>query len=266
MTDTSFSGVAPGDPVEEAALYAVRGNVATLPINRPQSPDAVTRPLPTALGVGTGAAATDDPVRPAAGIGTGLVFCAGTGLEELAQGNQADAVEHPEWRFAGLVQYRIGKPVISAFRGFAMDGGADLGLVCEVPLRCAIEIALVGNPINVITHQESRFINRAIGDERVLDGAIELYEIVPTKAPQSVDHTKCTVGTARDGTSGGDVDLGDEGPWELNAESSDALLSGADGLEGARVRRQAPARLAGAPMPASAGQRLPAAHRVRESL
>lgn len=249
---------------EAAALYQVRDDIAIITLNRPTALNAVNSALATAVGDGLEAAAADPRVRAVIVTGTGRAFCAGADLKELAQQNPIDAVGHPEWGFAGIVRHRIDKPVIAAVNGYAMGGGTEIALACDlvvaadtavfglpevkrgllaaaggvvrlqrqIPFKRAMEIALTGDPLDATTAQSWGLVNHVVPADQVLDAAIALGEKIAANAPLSIAHTKRMVQRAQLGMSDWDGDWGDEDPWTLNAEATEAVFSSADAIEG----------------------------------
>lgn len=263
MSDSIFTDGS-ATATDAAALYEVRGDIAIITLNRPKSLNAVNSALATAVGTGLETAEADPDVRVVIVTGAGRAFCAGADLKELAQQNPVDAIGHPEWGFAGIVRHRIDKPVIAAVNGFAMGGGTEIALACDlvvaadtsvfglpevkrgllaaaggvvrlqrqVPLKRALEIALTGDPIDAKTAEAWGLVNRVVPTERVLDAALELAEKIAANAPLSMAHTKRMIQRTQVGASDWDSDWVGEDPWVLNAEATDVVFSSADAVEG----------------------------------
>lgn len=261
MSETTIDG---SPTTEEAALYQVRNSIAVITLNRPAALNAVNSALATAVGKGLEAAAADPRVRVVVVTGTGRAFCAGADLKELALQKPVDAVGHPEWGFAGIVRHRIDKPVIAAVNGYAMGGGTEIALACDlvvaadtavfglpevkrgllaaaggvvrlqrqIPFKRAMEIALTGGPLDATTAQAWGLVNHVVPVDQVLDAAIALGEKVAANAPLSIAHTKRMVQRAHLGASDWDSDWCGEDPWALNAEATEAVFSSADAIEG----------------------------------
>jgi crotonobetainyl-CoA hydratase len=255
------------EATEPAALYEVRDGVAVITLNRPGAMNAVNADLSTAVGEGIEAAAADDSVRVVVITGTGRAFCAGADLKELAQKKPVSAHGHPEWGFAGLIRHWIDKPVIAAVNGFAMGGGTEIALSCDLvvaadtatfglpevkrgllaaaggvvrlqrqlPLKRALELALTGDGIDAATAESWGLVNKVVPAEAVLEEALELAGRIAANAPLSVQHTKRAIYRAAQGASDWDADWAGEDPWQVNAEAMRPVFDSDDALEGPRA-------------------------------
>ncbi|MBT3425612.1 MAG: enoyl-CoA hydratase/isomerase family protein [Gammaproteobacteria bacterium] len=116
--------------------------VAQLILNRPESKNALSKALRTALVTQLTALAADDSVEAVILAGVGEVFCAGFDLKELSEGDTkaifAEAANYHR------VVHRFSKPLIAAIDGPAIAGGMDLALMCDI--RFGTEQASFGQP------------------------------------------------------------------------------------------------------------------------
>jgi enoyl-CoA hydratase len=115
--------------------------VATIVIDRPEARNAVNGPVARALADAFREFEADDELRVAVLWGAGGVFCAGADLK--ARGTELGLRLSPEGDGPmGPSRMAFSKPTIAAVEGYAVAGGLELALMCD--LRVASESALFG--------------------------------------------------------------------------------------------------------------------------
>jgi enoyl-CoA hydratase len=165
MTESSY----------ETILLAVDGPVATVTLNRPQALNALNAPLLGELVDALTKLDADEAVRCIVITGNERAFAAGADIKEMAEASSVDML-----RRNALARYdavrKIAKPIIAAVSGWALGGGCELAMACDMIV--ASETARFGQPeINIGimpgaggTQRLTRALGKARAMELILTG------------------------------------------------------------------------------------------------
>ncbi|MDR2986514.1 MAG: crotonase/enoyl-CoA hydratase family protein [Nocardiopsaceae bacterium] len=203
----------------DAIRTEVSDGVATITINRPQARNAINGEV--ARGI---AAAVEDfdaraDVRVLVLTGEGGTFSAGMDLKGFLTGDSPIA---PGRGFGGIAERPPRKPVVAAVEGYALAGGFELALACDlivaseeakfglpevrrglvagaggllrlpnrIPYHIAMEIALTGEHFPAARLAEAGLVNKLVPAGQALPAAVELARKVALGAPLALAASK----------------------------------------------------------------------------
>ena len=190
--------------------YETHGHVAIVTIDRPDVRNAVDKQTSVALAEAFTTFEADPDLRVAVLTGGHRHFCAGADLQALASGNvdELDRIRRDGPGPMGPTRMRLTKPVIAAIEGFAVAGGLELALWCDlrvagldavlgvfcrrfgVPLvdlgtvrlprlighGRALDLLLTGRPVSAPEALQMGLVTRVVETGKALDAAITLAE------------------------------------------------------------------------------------------
>lgn len=124
--------------------YGVEGRIATITLNRPERLNAIDEYMPSEIRSAVETAQADRKVHVVVVTGAGRSFCSGYDLKEYAEAPDAPYSQDMPWdpmldfemMFANTQDFmslwRSSKPTIAKVRGFAVAGGSDIALACDL--------------------------------------------------------------------------------------------------------------------------------------
>jgi enoyl-CoA hydratase len=239
---------------DEAVLTDAAGGVLTITLNRPEARNAVNLAVAEGVATALDRLDSDDTLQVGILTGAGGAFCAGMDLKAFVTG------ERPwvEGRgFAGIVEGPPRKPLIAAIEGFAVAGGFEIALACDlivaardarigipevkrslvaaggalihlprrIPYHVAMELALTGDPIDAARGYELGVVNRLADPGEAVAVAGELAAAIAANGPLALDASKRIVRAA--------VDWTEAEAWQKQGEIAGPVFGSEDAREGA---------------------------------
>jgi enoyl-CoA hydratase len=244
--------------MSEAAARPViterRDGVLVITLNRPEARNAVNQALAESLAAALDELDDDADLRVGVLTGAGGTFCAGMDLKAFLSG-EVPVVEGRG--LGGLTERAPRKPLVAAVEGWALAGGFEIMLACDlvvasrtarfgvpevkralvagagaalrlperVPLPIALELLLTGEPIDASRASELGLVNRLTDEGGALDGALALATTIAANGPLAVEVTRRIARSARDWSS--------EEAWAKQEELMRPVFTSEDAIEGA---------------------------------
>lgn len=196
-----------------------RDGVLVITLNRPEVRNAVNAALARGVAEAIDELEGDDGLRTGVLTGAGGTFCAGMDLRAFVQG-ESPSIEGRG--FAGLAEAPPRKPLIAAVEGFALAGGFEVALSCDlivaaedarfglpevkrglvaaagglirlpkrIPYHLAMELALTGDPVEAPIAHQWGVVNRLAPSGGALLAALELAGAIARNGPLALDASK----------------------------------------------------------------------------
>jgi enoyl-CoA hydratase len=239
---------------ESPVLTERSDSVLLITLNRPEQRNAVNGALADGVAAAIDELDGDDALAAAVLTGAGKGFCSGMDLAAFAAGERP---WHPERGFAGIVQKPSRKPIVAAVERFAVAGGLEVALACDlivasagaqlgipevkrslvaaggallrlprrIPSGVAIEMALTGEPISAERGHELGLVNRIAEPGGTVDAALELARLIAANGPLAVAATKTIISEQ--------WDWPEAEFWQRQGEISGPVFVSQDAREGA---------------------------------
>jgi enoyl-CoA hydratase len=238
----------------EVVLTERRDGVLLITLNRPEARNAID--LPVAQGIAAAMEELDGEDSLGVGVltGAGKGFCAGMDLKAFVTGERPWVGDRG---FAGIVRRGPVKPLIAAVEGFAVAGGLEVALACDlivaargaklgvpevkrslvaaggallrlprrIPYHVAMELALTGNPIAAERAAELGLVNRLAEPGAAVEVAMGLAAEVGAGAPLALVASKRILQEQWDWSA---AEM-----WDAQSAISDPVFSSEDAREGA---------------------------------
>jgi enoyl-CoA hydratase len=242
--------------VADEVLTEVVDATLLITLNRPNARNAVDRATAEGLAAAMDRLDEDPKLQAAILTGTEGTFCAGMDLKAFVKG-EAPVIEGRG--FGGLTEAPPAKPLIAAVEGYALAGGCELALACDlivaargarfgipevkrglvaaggglvrlprrIPPAIAMELALTGDPIDAERAERLGLVNRVCDDGQAVAVATELAGAVTANAPLALQASKHIMRESWTWTE-------DEWP-RAQAPRTREVMASEDAIEGSRA-------------------------------
>jgi len=238
---------------DQAVLTERRDRVLLITLNRPDARNAVNLALAEGVAAALDELDREDSLSVGILTGAGKGFSSGMDLKAFVQGERPWVGDRG---FAGIVQRGPEKPLIAAIEGFAVAGGFEVALACDlivaargaklgipevkrslvaaggallrlpqrIPYHVAMELALTGDPITAERGAELGVVNRLAEPGETVAAALELAEQVAVNGPLALRASKLIVQRSPDWSA--------EEAWTRQGEIAGPVLASEDAREG----------------------------------
>jgi enoyl-CoA hydratase len=239
---------------EQPLLTERRDRILLITLNRPDARNAVNLAMAEAMAAALDELDSDDELSLGVIAGEGKGFSSGMDLKAFATGERPWAGDRG---FAGIVQKPAEKPLIAAIEGFAVAGGLEIALACDLivaakgaklgipearrglvaaggalrqlprrlPGAIAMELALTGETITAERAAELGLVNRLADPGKALDVALELANQIAANAPLALRASKTVLSKQ--------ASWDDETFWAKQGELVGPVFASEDAIEGA---------------------------------
>ncbi|MDI9953279.1 crotonase/enoyl-CoA hydratase family protein [Rhodococcus sp. IEGM 1305] len=244
-------------------LVERRESVQVITINRPEVRNAIDESVAHAVAAAVDELDADDDLRVAVITGAGGCFSSGMDLAAWQRGEWPVVGDRG---LCGITKSAPRKPVIAAVEGWALAGGFELMLACDlvvagttakfglpevqlslvaggggalllprrIPYAVAMEMLLTGDPIGGERAAALGLITRAVPDGEAFQAALRLADRIARNGPLAVAATKRIAGASASWTYA-------DG-WSEQDSAWEPVMAAEDAREGVRsfLERRAP--------------------------
>lgn len=237
----------------DEVLVDVTDGIMIVTLNRPKVKNAANKALAEGVAAAMDKLDSDDSIRVAILTGAGGTFCAGMDLKAFVTG-ETPMIEGRG--FAGLTESTPRKPLIAAVEGYALAGGLELAISCDlivtadnakfgipetkrglaaaaggliklprqIPPRLAMELALTGDFISAQRAYEIGLVNEVVPAGTALEAAKALAGRIVANGPLAVAVSKQVI-LQSEGWSPDEM-------WQKQQELVMPVFSSEDAIEG----------------------------------